>query len=122
MKNVILIVALVAGILIISGCAAQKIGIQPTPTPPSGGLGIKKDVEISGFAFNPSTITIPKGASVVWVNKDSIKHTIVSDSGDELNSNPISPGGSYAHTFNIQGIYEYHCSIHAYMTGEVIVE
>ena len=122
MKNIILIVALVTGILIISGCAAQKIEPQPTPTPSSGGLGIKKDVEISGSAFNPSTITILKGASVVWANKDSAKHTIVSDSGDEFNSDPISRGGNYAHTFNTPGTYEYHCSIHPSMKGMVIVE
>jgi plastocyanin len=122
----ILIVGFMILVIAVSGCSTQKTPVQPT-TPASGpstsgNLGIKKDVEISGFAFNPSTLTIPKGATVIWTNKDSAPHTIISDSGNEIMSDSISKGETFAHTFNIPGTYSYHCSIHPSMKGTVIVE
>ena len=135
-----LILCLILFYIVISGCSTQKTepqtyqqaevtptetqqtATQPIPSPSTTGLGTKKDVEISGFEFDPNTITVPKGASVVWTNKDSVRHTIVSDSGDEINSDTLSQGESYVHAFNTAGIYEYHCGIHPSMKGKVIVE
>ena len=42
--------------------------------------------------------------------------------GAELGSGGISPGGSYTHRFMTAGVYGYHCSIHAVMTGSVTVD
>lgn len=43
--------------------------------------------------------------------------------GLELNSGNIAGcGGMFAHTFNTAGTYRYHCSIHTYMTGAVVVK
>jgi plastocyanin len=95
---------------------------QPGSTLPSGNLGIKKDVAISGFAFDPSAVTIPSGATVIWTNKDSATHTIVSDRGNEISSGAVSQGESYAHTFNAPGSYPYHCGIHPSMKGTIVVE
>ncbi len=33
----------------------------------------------------------------------------------------ITSEGSYEHTFDAPGVYEYHCSVHRYMTGTVTV-
>jgi len=116
---------LVIGFLIvlvaISGCTTQT---QQTPAQPnpSGDMGVKKDVAISGFAFNPATVTISKGTSVVWTNDDSATHTIVSDSGSEIGSGSISQGETYVHTFDTAGTYNYHCGIHPSMKGTIIVE
>ncbi len=116
------IIGLLIIVIAISGCYAQKIAVQPTTTPPTGDLGIKNDIEISGFSFNPNTLTVSKGASVVWTNKDSAPHTIVSDTGDEINSDSISKGNTYVHVFNTPGTYDYHCGIHPSMKGKVVVE
>ena len=80
------------------------------------------NVEIKEFAFNPSTITINKGDTVVWINKDSIRHSVVSDSGSELDSSLLSQEQSYSHTFNEAGTYNYHCAPHSYMKAKIIVE
>jgi plastocyanin len=119
MKQIILVILVL--VLVISGCSTQKTPVQPI-NPPSGDLGVKKDIEISNFAFNPNTVTIPKGATVIWTNTDSVPHTIVSDTGDEINSDSISNGETYVHTFNTIGTYDYHCSIHPSMKGKIIVE
>ena len=121
MKQILLVVFLVI-VIGISGCYAQKAPVQPNTVPSAGELGIKKDIEINGFAFNPAALTIQKGASVVWANMDSAPHTIVSDSGDEISSDSLSKGKTYTHTFSTPGTYEYHCSIHPSMKGKIIVE
>lgn len=80
------------------------------------------NVEISGFAFNPSTLTIKKGDTVIWTNKDSVSHTVTIDSENELASGLISNGQTYSHTFNTAGTYNYHCTPHPYMEAKIIVE
>lgn len=79
-------------------------------------------VEISGYSFSPSTLTINAGDGVTWTNLDSAPHTITSDSGNELGSGTLSKGGSYSHTFTTAGTYAYHCGVHASMKGTIIVE
>ena len=80
------------------------------------------NIEISNFAFSPSSIAIKAGDTVIWTNMDSVGHTITSDSGNELQSEAVSNGETYSHTFENAGTYLYHCSIHTSMKGEIIVE
>jgi plastocyanin len=114
--------------LLILGCTYPTKQGTPTPVPggapgPIGGnLGIKQDIAISGFAFSPATITIPKGATVIWTNNDAAAHTVVSDSGSEISSPSIAKGETYAHTFSTPGTYTYHCSVHPSMKGTIIVQ
>ncbi|MEI6058816.1 MAG: cupredoxin family copper-binding protein [archaeon] len=79
-------------------------------------------VSISGFAFNPATLTVGVGDTVTWKNEDSAPHTIVSDSGSEISSPSLSNGQTYEHKFGVAGIYEYHCSIHPGMKAKIIVQ
>ena len=78
--------------------------------------------EISNFAFSPSEIRIKAGDTVAWTNKDSTRHTVTSDSGSELGSALLSNGDSYSHTFSTAGTFNYHCALHPYMKGKIIVE
>ena len=80
------------------------------------------NVLIQGFEFKPSSLTINVGDSVVWTNKDSVQHTVTSDSGNELKSSSLSNGGSYSHTFLIPGTYPYHCAPHPYMKATITVQ
>lgn len=80
------------------------------------------NVEIKGFAYSPSEISVNVGDTVVWANLDSAEHTITSDSGSELDSELLSNGGAYSHTFNSAGTFDYHCTPHPSITGKVIVE
>jgi len=80
------------------------------------------DVSISGDAFHPQTITVSVGDTVRWTNDDAVEHTVTSDTGAWTEI--ILPGGTGAHgsfTFNTANTYPYHCSIHTFMTGSVIV-
>ncbi|MDO8467536.1 MAG: cupredoxin family copper-binding protein [Nanoarchaeota archaeon] len=81
-----------------------------------------KAVEIKSFAFSPSTLTVNVGDSVTWTNYDSVKHTVTSDSGSELDSEMLSNGQSYSHTFNTPGTYAYHCTPHPGMKATIVVQ
>src|SRR3989344_8886748 len=116
MKQILIIGFLI--IMMISGCSVQKV--QEKTLISSEEIG--NDVSISDFAFNQRTITIQKGESIIWTNEDSVKHSIVSDSGNEIASDSISKGEIYEHTFNNVGTYSYYCGIHPSMKGEVVVE
>jgi len=79
-------------------------------------------VEIKNFAFSQEELRIKSGDTVVWTNKDSVMHTVTSDSGSEMDSELLSEEQTYSHTFNTVGIYEYYCRPHPYMKAKIIVE
>ena len=131
-------VILVLGLVLMTSCAQQKSPtntgqtgqVDQTQTTGSGNTGSQQGqtagaktytVDIQGFAFNPPSLKINKGDTVVWTNKDSAPHTVVSDSGDELASDSLSNGQTYSHTFNQAGTFNYHCGVHLAMKASVEV-
>lgn len=82
----------------------------------------QNNIEIKNYVFSPSSLTIKIGDTITWTNNDGVSHTITSDSGSELDSQTISDGQTYSHTFNSAGTFNYHCSIHTGMKGRIIVE
>ncbi len=95
---------------------------EPTSDPGSESVGMRKEIFIEGFAFDAKTVTVPKGATVIWTNKDSVRHNVLSDSGSELKSDLLAQGETYSHTFDVAGTYTYHCGPHPNMKATVIVE
>ncbi len=73
------------------------------------------------YSFQPSTMTVPRGASVLWRNDATVPHQIVSNTG-AFSGPIISPGQTYTHQFTQAGTYPYHCAIHPYMTGTITVQ
>jgi len=79
-------------------------------------------VTIENFAFSPANITVKKGTTVTWTNKDSITHDITETDGKNgPNSGNLAPGKTYVFTFDNPGTYKYDCSIHPSMIGSVTV-
>ncbi len=72
-------------------------------------------------SFVPQFISMPIESTVSWTNDDSIQHTITSDEEGLFASGPISPGETFDNTFDTPGEFGYHCSIHPWMTGRVMV-
>lgn len=83
-------------------------------------LTLSMRVVIEGLSFNPSSITVPAGMEVVWVNQDGTTHTVTSRD-DVFDSGNIADGESFSYTFDEAGTYEYYCTIHPSMEGEVTV-
>ncbi len=123
------IIGLLVLVVLISGCTYEpKTTPQPTPaqspavapaiTTATTSPEATATVEIKGFAFNPDTLTIQKGTTVTWTNKDSAPHTVT---GDTFGSETLSQGQAFGYTFNEAGTFEYQCHIHPGMRGKVIV-
>jgi plastocyanin len=93
-------------------------------TAPSGTAAAKPAaadaVTIRNFAFGPQVVTVTLGTTVHWTNQDSEAHTVTSDAG-AFNSPVLQPGAGFSFTFTKPGTYSYHCSIHPFMTGKVVV-
>ena len=80
-------------------------------------------VTVQNFAFGPPALTINLGDSVTWTNSDAIGHTATSNAGSPATFDKQLPasGGSATVAFSIAGTYAYHCTIHPFMTGTIVV-
>jgi len=79
-------------------------------------------VTIEGFQFKPAEITVKKGGTLTFTNKDATVHTADSDSGNGfMGTGRLAAGQSKAIVFNTVGAQAYHCAIHPSMTGKVTV-
>jgi plastocyanin len=80
-------------------------------------------VTISNFAFVPARLVVSPGTRVVWTNHDSDPYTVTSDTaGGGLGSAAIDTGGHYAALVSRTGTVTYHCTIHPFMHGAVVVQ
>lgn len=79
------------------------------------------NITLQNFSINPNVITIPAGTKVIWTNKDSVSHTVTSDSGKVLDSPLIKSNTTFEYTFNEAGTFDYHCEPHPQMRGKIIV-
>ena len=73
------------------------------------------------LSFDPPQINVPTGSIVSWTNADSIQHTVTSDEQGLFDAGPITPGDTFENVFDSAGEYGYHCAIHPFMTGLVMV-
>ena len=74
----------------------------------------------TGFA--PQTLNVATGTTVTWGNNDaSTAHTSTADGGQWDSSN-IAPGQTFTRRFDTAGSFKYHCTIHANMTGTIVVQ
>ena len=78
--------------------------------------------------FSPNPITVAPGTEVEWKNGDTVSHTVTSGKslddpnlGSVFDSGLIKNGAEFKFTFANAGTYDYLCSVHPWMTGEVIV-
>ena len=76
--------------------------------------------------YIPSTITIDSGNQITWVNEDSAFHSVTSGfydaPSDLFDSGHLNPFESFTVDFNESGTYDYFCTLHPWMEGQVIVE
>ena len=77
--------------------------------------------------FVPSTVTIEVGETVTWDNTGGeAAHTATGGNPTDgpsgvFDSSLIMAGGSYSHTFEAAGTFDYFCMVHPWMSGVVIV-
>lgn len=78
-------------------------------------------VEILRFTFQPSSITVSAGTTIIWTNLDPVVHTVTADDGSFDSGSIASNDGRFERTFAEPGRYQYHCTFHPTMKGEVVI-
>lgn len=108
-----------AGVLAV-GCGGgdNSSGGGPTTsgagTPASGTA-----VAIDNFAFSPATLNVKMGQQVTWTNKQDVAHTVTADGGTF--DHPMPLDATFSFTFPKAGTFAYHCTIHPFMKGTIVV-
>jgi amicyanin len=103
--------------------AASPATNQTTPTaqvPATPVPTTAVEVDIVNFKFTPATLTVKAGTTVVWINKDSIAHTVNFSAGG-VSSSILNQNNQFTHTFTAAGSFAYICQIHPFMHGSVTV-
>jgi cytochrome c oxidase subunit 2 len=100
--------------------------------PPGTPLTILEGSSVQGSPdFDPDTLTVKKGDKITVTNKDTLPHTVTSGTGPtdpnsakQFDTSIIEPGATAdIETTNITpGDYPFHCAIHPYMTGKLVVQ
>jgi plastocyanin len=81
--------------------------------------GSTKTVDINHFKFHPGVLEIGRGAKVVFSNSAKVTHT-ATDKGI-FDTGRIKPGHSVSVRFEQKGTFAYHCKIHPFMHGKIVV-
>ena len=134
------IVTMIAILLVLAACAPQQTpqSVQQVqeaevtaPTQETAKMGETAplnsnpsdtkvvDVQIKNFKYTPAVVTINKGDTVRWTNLDKAPHDAM---GDDWNSEMLQTGMTSEVTFDTAGEYDYICSVHPSMKGQVIVQ
>jgi YVTN family beta-propeller protein len=100
------------------GAAPRKVVVQRVAVTAAAADGTK--VSIANFAFAPKAVAVTAGQRVTWTNDDGAPHGIAYKDGAS-GTDLLLPGGSFTRTFDKPGTYDYHCTVHPYMTGTVTV-
>jgi len=101
---------LVAALIILPGCSSA-----PGKTVPK-----TYTVEIVSMKFQPAELTVHKGDTVIFLNKDMVVHNVTEDRDKGWSSSSLPIDQSYQ--LAVTGTVHYYCSIHPMMKGVIMVE
>jgi len=83
------------------------------------------EVWIQNSRFNPQSLTISRGTTVTWINKDSETRDVQSGSPMAPTNDFVSPNldanDTFSHRFSNAGVFNYY-SIITQATGIIVVE
>jgi plastocyanin len=102
--------------LLLAGCGGDS-----EPAASANARGSASTVKISDFKFAPASVTVKPDAGVTVSNQDSTAHTATADDGQSFDTGALDPGSSQTIAVSKPGTYPYHCSIHSFMHGTLVV-
>src|SRR5579864_8150844 len=92
------------------------------------GAAATADCVTAKNCFTPNPLSVTPGTTVTWKNTDTVSHYVTSGqpsdntTGTVFDSgNLIKPGGTYQFTFANAGTFNYFCTVHPWMIGQIIV-
>jgi plastocyanin len=110
------VAAVVAGGLLLGACGDDDGGSGESGLADSNEAGT---VILKGNEFRPEKISVKVGDTVTWKWQDSnVQHDV---NGGDLFKSEIMKEGTFTHTFDEAGTFDYKCTVHPAMTGTVEV-
>jgi plastocyanin len=82
-------------------------------------LAAEAEIAIDNFKFSPTPLTVKRGTTVTWTNRDDIPHSIVIPAL-AVHSQPMDTNERFSYRFDQVGTFAYLCGIHTFMHGSVI--
>jgi plastocyanin len=79
-----------------------------------------KVVSIEDFAFHPPNLTVAVGTKVDFTNSSGVTHTATR--AGAFDTGRIKPGTTIGVRFKQRGTFAFHCSIHPFMHGKIVVQ
>jgi len=113
----------------VAGCSSSPSGgsaagtttsAAVTPTTAGGTATSAAVITIKNFEFRMPASVRP-GATVTVHNEDATDHTVTADSGKAFDAQAPSGGSSSFTAPSQPGSYPFHCSIHPFMKGNLVV-
>ena len=77
-------------------------------------------VGIIDLDYDPRSLSIQPGTTVIWTNVGAIPHTVTAEG--QFDSGILTTGQTYERTFATVGTYDYLCTLHPNMVGQITVE
>jgi plastocyanin len=105
----------VLAVLALTACGAGDD--RPRTAAPSGG-DAAATVAVDELTFSPKKVEISAGETVDWQWDGKTVHDVAFDDGP---ASPKQREGTWQHTFTRPGRYDYVCTLHPGMVGEVVV-
>jgi plastocyanin len=104
---------------------ARGLGLGAAPVPADTMGPNMVMVIMKGFQFGPRDVTVKRGDTLVWVNKEAPRHTATADDMG-FNSGTMGREDTFSSTFNETGTFPYYCRFHGDkggvgMAGTVVV-
>ncbi|OGC82273.1 MAG: hypothetical protein A2V81_01925 [Candidatus Abawacabacteria bacterium RBG_16_42_10] len=114
-------------VLIIKQNNYAPFGGQPSSIPTPTVAAKTLNISIQNFAYNPPSISINKGDTLVWKNMDAAPHAVTiqnmtSGQAGFFDSGTLAQGQEYRFTFNQTGTFTYKCTFHPTMVATVTVQ
>jgi plastocyanin len=103
-----------------AGCSLARLGVlSATASAGEAEAPAAPKVQIFEFRFTPGKIVVPVGSKVTIENDSSYTHTATHPGG--FDTGHIPPGASATLRFKQKGTYSFHCELHKFMTGKIVV-
>ena len=109
------LVALALAAAVLTGCGGDEGGGNAAAAPVTG----VTEVAAKDNQFTPPAIQVTAGTTVTWSFDDRfVPHDVT---GDGWTSGDPKSKGTFTHSFDRPGTYDYRCTLHDGMDGRVVV-
>ena len=88
------------------------------PVTPAAG---EARVGMKAIMFEPATLSVTVGTTVVWTNQEAVPHTVAHEDLKTFSSDILNQGDTFRFTFTQPGTHPYLCTVHPEMKGVITV-